>query len=190
MYSPVKIHKLSATQKRKLKKGDKVIIKKGNDEEINLSAEQAKKFERKSKVGAGLTIQLDPYQQDQMSGKGMPSSSMCCTNCGVELEGTGIKDFVGKVKKAKIGKKIIKFAKDTKLAKRVGNALIERAIKTIAGSGAETKRKRGRPKKSPGSGALMPAGGALIPAGGALIPAGGALIAAGGALLPAGINRL
>ena len=167
MYSPVKIHKLSATQMRKLKKGDKVIIiKSGNDDEINLSAEQAKKFERKSKVGAGLTIQLDPYQQDQMSGKGMQSSGMCCTNCGVELEGEGIKQFVGAVKRAGIGKKIIKFAKDTKLAKRVGNALIDRAVATIAGSGAETKTKRrGRPKKSPGSGALVPAGGALLPAG-------------------------
>ena len=166
MYSPVKIHKLSATQKRKLKKGDKVIIKKGNDEEINLSAEQAKKFERKSKVGAGLTIQLDPYQQDQLSGKGMQTAGMCCSECGVELEieGEGLKQFVGKVKRAGIGKKIIKFAKDTKLAKRVGNALIERAVKTIAGSGAETvKRKRGRPKKS--GGALLPAGGALLPAG-------------------------
>ena len=166
MYSPVKIHKLSATQMRKLKKGDKVIIKKGNDEEINLSAEQAKKFERKSKVGAGLTIQLDPYQQDQLSGKGMQTAGMCCSNCGVELEieGEGLKQFVGKVKRAGIGKKIIKFAKDTKLAKRVGNALIERAVKTIAGSGAETvKRKRGRPKKS--GGAMLPAGGALLPAG-------------------------
>lgn len=169
MYSPVKIHKLSATQMRKLKKGDKVIIKKGNDEEINLSPEQAKKFERKSKVGAGLTIQLDPYQQDQLSGKGMQTAGMCCTNCGVELEGEGIKDFVGAVKRAGIGKKLIKFAKDTKLAKRVGNALIERAVKTIAGSGAESvKRKRGRPKKSPGSGALMVAGSG----GGALKPAG------------------
>jgi hypothetical protein len=91
---------------------------------------------------------------------------MCCTNCGVELEGTGIKQFVSAVKKAKIGKKLIKFAKDTKLAKRVGNALIERAVKTIAGSGAETvKRKRGRPKKSDTGGAMMPAGGALLPAG-------------------------
>ena len=169
MYSPVKIHKLSATQKRKLKKGEKIIIKKGNDQELNLSAEQAKKFERKSKVGAGLTIQLDPYQQDQLSGKGMQSSGMCCSNCGVEMEGEGLKDFVGAVKKAKIGKKLIKFAKEQKLGKRVGNALIERAVKTIAGSGAETETKRrGRPKKSPGSGALMVAGSG----GGALKPAG------------------
>jgi hypothetical protein len=32
-------------------------------DQIKLSPEQAKKFERKSKVGSGLTIQLDPYQQ-------------------------------------------------------------------------------------------------------------------------------
>lgn len=166
MYSTVKIHKLSASQKRKLKKGDKVIIKQGNDDEINLSPEQAKKFERKSKVGAGLTIQLDPYQQDQMSGKGMQTPDMCCSNCGVEMEGEGLKDFVSAVKKAKIGKKLIKFAKEQKLGKRVGNALIERAVKTIAGSGVETvKRKRGRPRKG---GALMVAGGG----GGSLKPAG------------------
>jgi len=171
MYSPVKIHKLSATQKRKLKKGDKVIIKFGNDEEINLSPEQAKKFERKSKVGAGMTIQLDPYQQDQMSGKGMQSSTMCCTNCGVEMEGEGIKDFVGKVKRAGIGKKLIGFAKEQKLGKRIASAVVERALKTISGSGAEAveKKKRGRPRKIPtGSGALMVAGsgsGALRPSG-------------------------
>lgn len=177
MYSPVKIHKLSTTQKRKLKKGDKVIIKKGNDEEINLSAEQAKKFERKSKVGAGLTIQLDPYQQDQLSGKGMQTAGMCCSECGVELEGEGLKQFVGKVKRAGIGKKLIGFAKEQKLGKRIASAVVERALKTIAGSGAETvKRKRGRPKKSPGSGSLS----------GALMVAGGG----SGALLPAGINRL
>jgi hypothetical protein len=154
MYVPVKVHKLSATQKRKLRKGDKVIIKKGEGDEIKLSPEQAKKFERKSKVGAGLTVQLDPYQQMEMSGQGMHTGGMVCSNCG-EIEGGSI---IGKIKKAKIGKKIIKFAKDTKLAKRVGNALIERAVKTIAGSGVETKRKRGRPKKVQTAGALFPAG--------------------------------
>jgi hypothetical protein len=142
-YKSVKISKLSPTQQRKLKKGEKLIIKAGNDHEIMLSPEQEKKFNKKSMMGCGITIQLDPYQQDLMSGE-------------------GFKSFVGKVKRAAIGKKIIKFAKDTKLAKRVGDALIERAVKTIAGAGVETKRKRGRPKKG---GALMPAGGALRPAG-------------------------
>jgi len=163
MYVPVKVHKLSATQKRKLRKGDKVIIKKGEGDEINLSPEQAKKFERKSKVGSGLTIQLDPYQQMEMSGEGMPTGGMCCNSCGAEIEIEG-GSVIGKIKRAGIGKKIIKFTKDTKLAKRVGNALIERAIKTIAGSGVE-KKKRGRPRKMPSGGALFPAGGALLPAG-------------------------
>jgi hypothetical protein len=151
MYVPVKVHKLSATQKRKLRKGDKVIIKKGEGDEIKLSPEQAKKFERKSKVGSGLTIQLDPYQQMEMSGEGM-----CCNSCGAEIEDEG-GSVIGKIKRAGIGKKIIKFAKDTKLAKRVGNALIERAVKTIAGAGVE-KKKRGRPRKNPNGGALFPAG--------------------------------
>lgn len=146
-YKSVKIHKLSPAQQRKLKKGNKVIIKGGGDHEIMLSPEQEKKFNKKSMMGCGITIQLDPYQQDMV------------------MSGTGFKDFVGKMKKAKIGKKIIKFAKDNKILKRVGNALVERAIKTIAGSGVETvKRKRGRPRKG---GALMAAGG-----GGALKPAG------------------
>jgi hypothetical protein len=146
-YKSVKIHKLSPAQQRKLKKGNKVIIKGGADHEIMLSPEQEKKFNKKSMMGCGITIQLDPYQQDMV------------------MSGAGFKDFVGKMKKAKIGKKIIKFAKDNKILKRVSNALVERAIKTIAGSGVETvKRKRGRPRKG---GALMAAGG-----GGALKPAG------------------
>ena len=157
MYVPVKVHKLSATQKRKLRKGDKVIIKKGEGDEIKLSPEQAKKFERKSKVGSGLTIQLDPYQQMEMSGEGM--STGCCNNCGTEIEIEG-GSVIGKIKRAAIGKKIIGFAKDYKLGKRVTNAIIERGLKTISGSGVETveKKKRGRPRKIPAGGALRPAG--------------------------------
>jgi hypothetical protein len=163
MYNSVKIHKPSASQLRNLKKGRKAIVKMGGDYSIDLSEEQAKKLSKASQKGKGLTIQLDPYQQDKMSGKGIIE----------EMDGEGLKDFVGKIKKAKIGKKIIKYAKDNKLLQKVGNALVERAVKTIAGSG----RPRGRPPKN---------GGALLPAGGALLPAGGALLPAGGALLPAG----
>jgi len=94
----------------------------------------------------------------------MHTGGMCCNSCGAEIEIEG-GSVIGKIKRAGIGKKIIKFAKDTKLAKRVGNALIERAVKTIAGSGVETKRKRGRPKKVQTAGALFPAGGSLLPAG-------------------------
>ena len=56
-----------------------------------LSPEQEKKFNKKSLTGCGITIQLDPYQQDMV------------------MSGAGFKDFIGKIKQAKIGKKIIKF---------------------------------------------------------------------------------
>lgn len=153
----IKIKKLSPAQNRKLKKGGKVIIKPGDGQEINLDDKLFKKFNRKSKTGSGLTIQ----QKDIISG------GMCCANCGGVMESEG-GSIIGKIKKAKLGKKIIKFAKDNKILKRVGNALVERAISTIAGAGVEemvepVKRKRGRPKKS--GGALFPAGGALLPAG-------------------------
>jgi hypothetical protein len=153
MYNSVKIHKPSPTQLRNLKKGRKAIVKMGGDYSIDLSEEQTKKLTKASKKNKGLTIQLDPYQQDKMSGKGISE----------EMDGEGFKDFVGAVKKAKIGKKIIKFAKDNKILQKVGNALVERAVKTIAGSG----RPRGRPRKNNG-GALFPAGydgGAMMPAG-------------------------
>jgi len=153
MYNSVKIHKPSATQLRNLKKGRKAIVKMGGDYSIDLSDEQAKKLNRASKKNKGLTIQLDPYQRDKMSGKGI----------GEEMDGEGFKDFVGKVKRAGIGKKLIGFAKEQKLGKRVANALIERGLKTIAGSG----RPRGRPRKNDG-GALFPAG---YDSGGALFPA-------------------
>ena len=198
MYTPIKVQKLSDNQLRKLKKGEKVIIKKGNEQTLNLSQEQAKKFERKSKAGCGLTIILDPYQQDEMKGIKKQDEEMSDT---LEMiEGEGFKDFVGKIKKAKIGKKIIGFAKDQKLVKRVGNALIERAVKTIAGSGVDSgvvpemaKKKRGRPKKISDGGALFPAG---YKSGGEIMPSSDPVVevkkrgrpkkASGGAMFPAG----
>ena len=64
--------------------------------------------------------------------------------------------------------KIVKTVAKNPIVKKVGEALVERAIKTIAGG------KVGRPrtkvvkkviKKRIGGGALYPAGGALYPAG-------------------------
>ena len=69
-----------------------------------------------------------------------------------ELEGEGFKEFVGKVKRAKIGKKVIGFVKDQKIGKRLSDAIVERALGAISGAG----RPRGRPRKRGGS--LMPAG--------------------------------
>ena len=200
-YTPVRISKLSVNQLRKLKKGEKVIIKKGNDQTLNLSKEQASKFERKSKAGSGLTIVLDPYQQDELKGKHSSNESdtmRACADLDLDQEGEGLKDFVGKIKKAKIGKKLIGFAKEQKLGKRVANALVERALKTIAGSGVDSglvpepaKKKRGRPKKTDG-GALFPAG---YNSGGQIMSTGSVTSEVkkrgrpkkGGAMFPAGV---
>ena len=171
MYKPVKIHRLSPNQERKLRKGERVIVKNGSDQELYLSPQQCKHFNRATVKGCGLTIQLDPYQQDQLTGDGIVDftrnvmknvKSMGRKKAKKEtledevvgevvdsMHGEGFRD----IKWKKIGQKIVNTAKDLKLGKRIGNAVIERAIKTIAGSG--TVRPRGRPRKG---GALMPAG--------------------------------
>ena len=89
MQTPVKIHQLSATQQRKLSKGDKVIIRQGSGQQIYLSNEQLKKFDRASQKGSGITIQFDPYQQDEFI-----------------QSGSGIRDVFRKV--AKIGQKALR----------------------------------------------------------------------------------
>ena len=224
MYTPVKIHQLSPAQQRKLSKGDKVIIRQGSGQQIYLSEEQKKKFDRATQKGSGVTIQFDPYQQDDFcqSGDGIKEVFKRVAKIGqkklrnkakeaferakpqirdrarkvlpqitelaklegrryldrgvdrvserisreiqeprgyeetedgeFEIEGEGFKDFVGKVKRAKIGKKLVGFVKDQKIGKRLTGALVDRAIKTISGSG----RPRGRPRKQGGS--LKPAG--------------------------------
>ena len=233
MYTPVKIHQLSATQKRKLRKGDKAIIKQGTGHTVFLSQEQKKKFDRACTKGKGLTVQFDPYQQDEHEGSGLFSSAKKIamskkkelvklakerareegrkalpglkdmarskgrdfidharvratqslddavdrgsarvsreleeprvrayeesTDGDFELEGEGFKEFVGKVKRARIGKKVIGFVKDQKIGKRISDAIVERALKTIAGGGTRG-RPRGRPRGRGRGGALMPAG--------------------------------
>ena len=54
------------------------------------------------------------------------------------MEGEGFKDMVRKFKEKKIGKKIVRVVKTiakNPLVKKVGQALIERSIKTISGGG-------------------------------------------------------
>ena len=216
MYTPVKIHQLSATQKLKLRKGDKAIIRKGEGHTVFLSQEQKKKFDRACLKGQGLTVQFDPYQQDEHEGSGLfrtakklamskkkemvklakerareegrkalPGIKDMARSKGRdfidhararatqslddavdrgsarvsreledegEFEGEGFKEFVGKVKRAKIGKKVIGFVKDQKIGKRLSDAIVERALGAISGAG----RPRGRPRKR--GGALLPAG--------------------------------
>jgi hypothetical protein len=233
MYTPVKIHQLSATQKRKLRKGDKAIIKQGTGHTVFLSQEQKKKFDRACTKGKGLTVQFDPYQQDEHEGSGLFSSAKKLARAKknelvkigkqrireeglkaipglqdmarsqgrkyidqararatqslddavdygsarvsreleepkvrsyeenadgeFELEGEGFKEFIGQVKRAKIGKKVIGFVKDQKIGKRLSDAIVKRALKTIAGGGTRG-RPRGRPRGRGRGGALMPAG--------------------------------
>ena len=230
MYTPVKIHQLSATQKRKLRKGDKAIIKKGTGHTVFLSEEQKKKFDRACTKGKGLTVQFDPYQQDEHEGAGLFSTAKKLARAkknelvkigkqrvreeglkalpglqdmarsqgrkyidqararatqslddavdygsarvsreleeprvrsyeetadgDFELEGEG---FVGKVKRARIGKKVIGFVKDQKIGKRLSEAIVQRALKTIAGGGTRG-RPRGRRRGRGRGGSLLPAG--------------------------------
>jgi hypothetical protein len=64
---------------------------------------------------------------------------------------------IGQVKRAKIGKKVTGFIKDQKIGKRLSEAIVQRALKTIAGGGSSA-RPRGRPRGRGRGGALRPAG--------------------------------
>lgn len=85
-----------------------------------------------------------------------------------DIEGEGIKDFVGMLKRKKVGRKFVntvkKVAKNP-LVKKVGEALVERAIKTIAGGEVKKPIKKAVKKSIKRGGALYPAGGALYAAG-------------------------
>ena len=111
-----------------------------------------------------------------------------------DIEGEGIKDFVGMLKRKKVGRKFVntvkKVAKNP-IVKKVGEALVERAIKTIAGGEVKkavvkkavvkkpitSKAQQGlkKPKKAVVKKSVVKKskrGGALFPAGGALYAAG------------------
>lgn len=89
MYNSVKIQQPSQNQMTKLKKGQKVRLKLGNDMILNVSDEQSKKLHKASKKGAGVMVQLDPYQR--------------------EYEGEG---FISFMKKHKVGRKLKNFAQN------------------------------------------------------------------------------
>jgi hypothetical protein len=117
-----------------------------------------KKLLKAEKNGSAYTITFDPVQQAEhkaMRGRGFKPRVRLDTREramssveeqpaqqyrdmegdymeGDDMEGEGFKDFMKKIKRAKIGKKIVKYAKDNKILKRVGDAVVERAIKTIA----------------------------------------------------------
>ena len=64
MYHKTGIQTLSPTQISRILNGHRVRIKSGSGQEIHLSNEQHKKLTSASKRGAGITIELDPYQKD------------------------------------------------------------------------------------------------------------------------------
>jgi len=64
MYHQTGIKHLSPVQVSKLLNGHRVIVKHGSGHNMHLSEEQHKHIMRKSKLGKGHTIQLDPYQLD------------------------------------------------------------------------------------------------------------------------------
>jgi hypothetical protein len=64
MYHKANIERLSPTQISKILNGHRVRIKHGHGHEIHLSNEQHKKLMSAHRRGAGITVELDPYQLD------------------------------------------------------------------------------------------------------------------------------
>jgi hypothetical protein len=67
MYESCGICALSDAQQKKMMKGLGVRVRAG-DMSVMLSAQQAKKLKSASKKGAGMVLQLDPYQVDMLKG--------------------------------------------------------------------------------------------------------------------------
>ena len=65
MYFTYKVAELSPNQIRKLIKGEKVKLRKGNAHTVHLSEPQIKKIETAHKKGMASVIQLDPHQSSQ-----------------------------------------------------------------------------------------------------------------------------
>lgn len=64
MYVASGLQHLSEVQIKKLVKGEPVRVKAGSHHKVHLSHEQHKKLHKAHAKGAGITLQLDPYQCD------------------------------------------------------------------------------------------------------------------------------
>ena len=64
MYVASGLQHLSEVQIKKLIKGEPVRVKAGSHHKVHLSHEQHKKLHKAHAKGAGITLQLDPYQCD------------------------------------------------------------------------------------------------------------------------------
>lgn len=77
MYTPIGIDSLSNAQISKLLRGQGVRVRHGTSHKIHVSTEQHKKIKRAHLKGAGVTLVLDPYQQqmhEEIRGCGFFSS--------------------------------------------------------------------------------------------------------------------
>jgi len=78
MYVAAGLAPLSEAQVKKLLKGQPVRVKAGTHHKVHLSSEQHKKLQKAHSKGAGITLQLDPYQCDghsHMIGSGFLSKA-------------------------------------------------------------------------------------------------------------------
>jgi hypothetical protein len=62
MYHKTTIERLSPAQISKLLNGHRVRVKHGHGHEVHLSSEQHKKLHNAHRKGAGITMELDPFQ--------------------------------------------------------------------------------------------------------------------------------
>lgn len=140
MYQEVGIQKLSTPQIRKLLKGDRVIVRKGEDHKLMVNPEQHANIMKAHLKGKGLTIRLDPYAIDmnQKEGSGLLSSLK-------KLASPVIRAVAPVV--APIAKTVAPVLLD--VGKQMATDLIS---KQLLGKGAVKKqpKRRGRPRKGDG----------------------------------------
>jgi hypothetical protein len=129
MYHPTSIAPLSSSQISKALKGLPVRISAGNQHDIELSADQFKKFAKAHQKGKASTITMDPYQiQNHMHilGSGVLKKS-ARTNAG-RLITAGTDRAI-----RYLGGNVIATSKNS--AKRLITAGTDRAIRALDGSG-------------------------------------------------------
>ena len=144
MYNVVSVGKLSETQKSKLRNGHSTRIKKGTGNQLNLTNEQLKKFEAASRKGKAYTVTLNP-EQAVKHGEGIFG------DIATKMKKLAVKhkDIINPVissLKSGASKGVAKLA-------QAAQDKIESKINTI--EGGAIKRRRGRPKKGEGFGALL-----------------------------------
>jgi hypothetical protein len=133
MYHPTSIAPLSQSQISKALKGLPVRISPGNQHDIELSADQFKKFSKAHQKGKASTITMDPYQIQNhmhMLGSGVIKKS-ARGNAG-RLITAGTDRAIRAIDGSGIGGNIKATAKDS--GKRLIVAGTDRAIKAIEGS--------------------------------------------------------